>query len=167
MNKRHFCQFQVFFQSWIYSLVPATPPHFMNVEADFPLIIIWNERPGSEKPRNNHFRVFFICNLLDTLIILKNQRISHIHKHRSMSTCKAHIMSSYKRCQDGLSKSIWYQVKLFGPFDTLFWWFTDGFHWAWEGLDLHQTKEVERSTSTNQTQVTPHQTVGQADKITS
>ena len=48
----------------------------------------------------------------------------------------------------------------------MFWWFTDGFHWAWEGLDLHQTKEVERSTSTNQTQVTPHQTVGQAVKFT-
>ena len=47
----------------------------------------------------------------------------------------------------------------------MFWWFTDGFHWAWEGLDLHQTKEMERSTSTNQTQVTPHQTVGKADKI--
>ena len=30
---------------------------------------------------------------------------------------------------------------------------------------MHQTKEVERSTSTNQTQVTPHQTVGKADKI--
>ena len=30
---------------------------------------------------------------------------------------------------------------------------------------MHQTKEVERGTSTNQTQVTPHQTVGKADKI--
>ena len=77
-----FCQFQLFFQNWIHSLKPATPPHFMNVEADFPLIIIWKGRPGSEKPKNNFFRVFYLQFAGHFNQFEKLKHFTHRHTHR-------------------------------------------------------------------------------------